>query len=214
MPSLCSNRARVKPARRRSPIWVFSCSACTSRARAEPLGLVEFRDCRLALGTVLGNVGAFLGLAFLRLRSELAQALPAGLELGSLLVDDGADLREDRLDLQADVLQVRIRHGASLDRRFLLVEIRLEPVELGTGRLRFGGNRGRSGHGRGRGRSLGLSLRLGIGCGRSLLGIGNPAGGNAQQDRGGPQEPLHANTRHPTYLIAFPGIGTIRRLRT
>ena len=33
MPSLCSNRARVKPARRRSPIWVLSCSAWTSRAR-------------------------------------------------------------------------------------------------------------------------------------------------------------------------------------
>ena len=214
MPSLCSNRARVKPARRRSPIWVLSCSACTSRARpsrwvSSSSATAASRSARSLATSALSSGWPFSGFG-----SELAQALPAGLELGSLLVDDGADLREDRLDLQADVLQVRIRHGASLDRRFLLVEIHLEPVELGTGRLRFGGNRGRSGHGRRRGRSLGLSLRLGIGSGRSLLGIGNPAGGNAQHDRGGPQEPLHANTRHPTYLIAFPGIGTIRRLRT
>ena len=48
---------------------------------AEALGLVELRDGRLALGAVPGDVGAFLGLAFLGLRSELAQALPAGLEL-------------------------------------------------------------------------------------------------------------------------------------
>ena len=74
----------------------------------EPLGLVEFRDGRLALGPVLGHVGAFLGLALLRLRPKLAQTRLAGLELRGLFVDNGADLRNDRLDLLADVLEIDV----------------------------------------------------------------------------------------------------------
>ena len=111
MPSLCSNRARVKPARRRSPIWALELLGLHQEGAAEALGLVELGDGGLALGPVPGHVGAFLRLAVLGLGAELAQARLAGLEPRGLLVDDGADIRDDGLDLLPEVLQVGVGHG-------------------------------------------------------------------------------------------------------